>query len=340
MSGVGRRIRPDVIYDNVNVTTEIEDFIETLSFRDNLSGESDSLSLTLSDREGRWNNQWRPKKGSVLKASLLVSTGWDDPKAKSRFLGVFEIDELGISGPPMTSNVRGLSVPESSSLRKSGKSRAWEKSSLKAVAGAIAKANGMSLYFSADENPSYDRIDQEGQTDLAFLMKLCGDAGLSLKVANKKIIILDEERLEKGTSVMTISRKDKAMKSYSGKDALTTMYRSCSVKYTDPKKKKTYRYVFTPSKAPATSRVLYINEEVKSSAAAATLARKKLREANKDAMTFSVVLAGFLNVFAGQVVTLKEFGSFDGRYLVTSMSASVSKGTDTSLELRKCLEGY
>jgi len=158
MSGVGRRIRPDVIYDNVNVTTEIEDFIETLSFRDNLSGESDSLSLTLSDREGRWNNQWRPKKGSVLKASLLVSTGWDDPKAKSRFLGIFEIDELGISGPPMTSTVRGLSVPESSSLRKSGKSRAWEKSSLRSVAGAIAKANGMTLYFSADENPSYDRF--------------------------------------------------------------------------------------------------------------------------------------------------------------------------------------
>ena len=335
-----RRVRPEILHDNVNVTREIEDFLTSISFVDNISAEPDTVSLTLSDREKRWRGAWRPKKGSVIKCALVVSTGWDDAKPTSRFIGTFEIDKFGISGPPKIATIEGLSIPQSSTLNRSQKTKAWEKTNFRKVAGDVAKLNGMTLYFSALDNPYYDRVDQEGETDLAFLMRLCSDAGLTLKVANKRLIVMDEAKLEEAPEKLTIKDTDKAIKDYNGDDALTSMYRSCSVKWTDPKTKKVKRFTFTPKRPPATNRVLYINEEINSESAAKKLAMAKLREANKTGMTFSVKFAGFLVAFAGETARLQGFDSFDGKYIITSVSATVSKGSETTLSLRRVLEGY
>lgn len=335
-----RRVRPEILHDNVNVTREIEDFLTSISFTDNITAEPDSVSLSLSDREKRWRSAWRPKMGSVIKCALVISTGWDDAKPTSRFIGTFEIDKFGVSGPPKTSSIEGLSIPQSSTLNRSQKTKAWEKTNFRKVGGDVAKANGMTLYFSAMDNPYYDRVDQEGETDLAFLMRLCSDAGLTLKVANKKLIVMDEAKLEAAPEKFIIKETDKAIKSYDGDESLTSLYRSCSVKWTDPKTKKVRRYTFTPKRPPATNRVLYVNEEVSSESAAKKLAMAKLRDANKAGMTFSVRFAGFLAIYSGETVLLQGFDAFDGKYIITTVSATISKGSETTLSLRRVLEGY
>ena len=335
-----RRVRPEILHDNVNVTREIEDFLTSLSFTDNISAEPDSISLSLSDREGKWRSSWRPKMGSVIKCALLISTGWDDSKPANRYIGTFEIDKFGVSGPPKTSSIEGLSIPQSTTLNRSQKSKAWEKTNFRKVASDIAKVNGMSLYFSAMDNPYYDRMDQEGETDLAFLMRICSDAGLTLKVANKKLIIMDEAKLEAAPEKHFIKESDKAIKNYDGDDSLTDLYRSCTVKWTDPKSKKVRRYSFTPKRPPSTNRVLYVNEEINSESAAKKLAMAKLRDANKNGMTFTVRFAGFLTVYSGETVRLQGFDTFDGKYIITSVSATISKGSETTLSLRRVLEGY
>lgn len=336
----GRRITADVIYNNQNISEKIEDFIDSISFTDNLSGQADDLSINLGDRENKWTNQWAPKKGDSLKVSLLISADWDGDKPKTRNLGLFEMDDLSMNGPPMKISIKSSAIPESSSLKGEKKSKAWEKTNLKKIAGDIAKKNNLTLHFSMEENPEYDRVDQEDQTDIAFLNKLCMSAGASLKIANKKIIILDEMRLENERSVTTISRTDPRLKGFSGKDSLNNIYKACTVRYTDAKKKKTITYTFTPRNAPVTAKVLEVNEEVASEAAAMALAKKSLRNANKEATTFSLKMAGFLFLYAGQCLDIKRFGSFDGKYIITSVSGSVGSGSETSLELRKCLEGY
>ncbi|KAB2864650.1 MAG: hypothetical protein F9K39_04395 [Exiguobacterium chiriqhucha] len=335
-----RRVRPDILHDNVNVTREIEDFLTSISFVDNISAEPDTVSIAMSDREKKWRSAWRPKKGSVIKCALVVSSGWDGIKPTNRFIGTFEIDKFSISGTPKISTIEGLSIPQSSTLNRSQKTKAWEKTGFRKIAEDVAKANGMTLYFSAMDNPYYDRVDQEGETDLSFLMRLCSDAGLTLKVANKKLIIMDEAKLEEAPEKLLIKESDKAIKSYDGDDSLTSLYRSCSVKWTDPKTKKVKRYTFTPKHPPATNRVLYVNEEINSESAAKKLAMSKLRDANKNGMTFSIRFAGFLTAFAGETVRLEDFDAFDGKYIITSVSATVSKGSETTLSLRRVLEGY
>lgn len=335
-----RRVQPHVTLDNVDVTGEIKDHLKAFTFTDNISGEADSVSITLADRGGKWRGDQRPKQGSQLKCSFGISTGWDDTKVVSRYIGLFEIDRIRIGGPPKELSLDALSIPQSSSLSKAQKTKGWEKANLKKIAGDIAKTNGMRLYYSAADNPQYDRVDQEGQTDLSFLMKLCTDAGMALKVADQKIIIIDERKLEEAREKLIISEKDKAIKDYSGESAITGLYRSCSVRWTDPKTKKSKRYTFTPAKRPQTSRILYVTEEINSESAAKKLAMAKLREANKEAVTFSIRLAGFLNIRAGETVRLDDFDSFDGKYIVTTVNATLVGGTETSLSLRKVLEGY
>lgn len=337
---LGRHIKPDVIYNKQNISPEIEDFIDSISFQDNLSGQADDITVSLADREKRWiTKHWAPHKGDSLSVALLLSRDWVSDQPTARNLGDFEIDEITVNGPPTKMSVKGISIPQDTTLKEK-KTKAWEKTNLKKIAEEIAKNSKLSLHFSAEENPEYDRLDQDDQSDTAFLEKICGEAGLSLKIANKKIIILDEMKLEEEDAVTTISITDKDLKNYSGKDTLSVMYKSCQVKYTDTKNKKTITYTFTPKNPPATGRVLIVNEEVTSEAEAIKLAKKSLRNANKEAKTFSLRLAGFLFLYAGQCINTKGFGVFDGKYIITSVGGTIGNGSETSLELRKCLEEY
>jgi uncharacterized protein len=336
----GRRIDLDLKYNNQNITADIKDFVSSISFTDNLSGDADEISLSIGDREKKWTHAWIPKMGASIEASILISADWGSANASKRKLGYFEIDQLGTGYPPMTISIGGISIPEHSSLRGTKKTKAWEKTNLKKIAGDIAKKNGLKLYFSVQENPEYDRIDQQSQSDVAFLYKTCSEAGLSLKIANKSLTILDDAHLESKPEVVTIHSNDSRIKNYRGSYKQTGIYKSCKVSFTNTSKKKTYSHTFTPKNPPATSRVLIVNEEVSSQADAQRLAKNKLREANKDSITMAFTLSGFSNLYAGQTIMLKSFGAFDGKYIITGFNGTVGAGSETSLELRKCLEGY
>jgi uncharacterized protein len=335
----GRRVRLDVQYNSTKISTQIAPFITGWTYTDNLSGEADDISISLADREKRWMNSWMPQKGATLKVAALISN-WDSASTIRRYFGAFEVDEIEISGPPSVTIVRAISVPESSPMRLENRNRAWEKTTLKKVASDIAKKNKLKLYFDSDENPDYDRVEQSGESDVRLLTRLCKDAGLALKISNQSIVIIDEAKYEKKSPTATIDIKDKTLKEYKGRTSLFGTYRNARVSYTPPKKKKPVKVTFTPPKAPKTGRTLIINEQVKTYTEAIRLAKKRLRQENKDETTFYARFAGIKNFYAGQTVSVKGFGKFDGKYIVTKMILTVGKSTQTEVDLRKCLEGY
>jgi uncharacterized protein len=334
----GRRIRLDVQYNNNKISSQIAPFITGWTYTDNLSGEADDISIALADREKRWMNAWMPQKGATIKAAALIS--WDSASPVRQYLGAFEIDEIEINGPPSGVVVRAISVPESSSLRLENRNRAWEKTTLKKVASDIAKRNKLKLYFDSDENPDYDRVEQSGESDVRFLSRLCNDAGLALKITNNSIAIIDEAKYEQKSPTATIDIKDKGLLEYKGRTSLFGTYRNARVSYTPPKKKKPVQVVFTPPKTPKTGRTLIINEQAKTYSEAMRLAKKRLRQENKDETTFFARFAGIRNFYAGRTVSIKGFGKFDGKYIVTRMTWIVGKSSQTEVDLRKCLEGY
>ena len=57
-------------------------------------------------------------------------------------------------------------------------------------------------------------------------------------------------------------------------------------------------------------------------------------------MTASFSLYGDFNFAAGVLVELKNFGKFDGKYIITKAGHKLGGGYTSDLELRKCLDGY
>ena len=59
--------------------------------------------------------------------------------------GEFELDHISCSGPPNTVCIKGSSIPFSSQLRQTCKSKAWESYTLSGIANEIAGNGGMSM---------------------------------------------------------------------------------------------------------------------------------------------------------------------------------------------------
>lgn len=333
-----RRASLQVTYQNHDITADLEPHLLSWDYTDNLGGQADDLQINLEDRDHKWIGPWMPEKGAVIKAKIVRENWEKDGKVDALPLGQFEIDEIEVSFPPSTVAIKAISVPESSSLRGEEKNRAWEKTKLSVIARDKAKAAGLKLLYDVDDDPEYDRVEQTGETDLSFLMRLCNDAGLCLKVTGTQLVIFDEEKYERQPPVATIRPTD--VKNYRGVATTQGTYRACRVHYRSPKGRKNITYTFAPKNAPKTGRILYINQRVASVKEAERLAKKKLREANKNSGTFTLTMLGDTRFVAGVTVMLSGFGNFDGKYIVTQAKHSQQNGYETALELRRCLEGY
>lgn len=335
-----RRTEISVRYNNTRLTDELDNDLIDWVYTDNLSGEIDDFQLTIQDALVKWLNDWFPTKGSLLEVEILRKN-WTDNVVKT-VLGKFEVDELDGKSGGTRMTIKALSVPESTSIRGQYKSKAWEKATLKQVANDIAKVNRLKLHWASKEVPKKDRYEQESETDLAFLYRICKDAGLCLKLSNASIVILDEEDYEAKPSVDTILRQSKETSKiqvldWSFKTTLTGLYKDSRVQSHEAGKKKTIKAMFTPPNAPKVGRTLIIKDQVKSVAEAEKLAKKRLREANKNATTIRLRVISSLHIDAGMCFDMIGFGRLNGKYITTRV---VHRKSEVTLELRKCLEGY
>lgn len=335
-----KRTKLNLNYNHQDVTEELEKHLLDWTYTDNLSGEIDDLNLKLEDTDALWMGKWFPSKGSVV-IPTIIRSHWIDREIKTK-LGKFEIDDIQGNGFASTISISALAVSNSSSLRGEEKCKAWEKATVKKVMNDIANQNKLKLVWKASESPQKDRIEQDNETDLKFIYRLCKDEGLCLKIANNSIIVLDEQDYEIQATVADIRRRSKENDSikvtgYSFKTTAVGTYKACRVTYHVAKKKKTISATFTAPKANKTGRTLVIKQEVKSQAEAYKLAKKKLREANKNATTFKIDVFTHKHIDAGMTFNLLDFGKLSGKYIVTKV---VYKPTSVSLDLRRCLEGY
>lgn len=346
-----RRILTILKYNSTDISADISRHLKSISYTDNLSGEADDLQITLEDREGLWQSNWMPEKGALLDATLQHKH-WQNLSAlpQNLRLGLFEIDEITSSGYPSEAQIKAVSVPDNNSLRATARSRSWEKTKMQVIANDIASAAGMTLYWDTEADPVLDRVEQTEQSDLSFLFGLCKDQGLALKVSDNQIIIFDEAKYEGAEAKIIILKPGTVYSSqagmtcmraglgYSLRSKLRDVYAACRVSYQQGKSKSKIEAVYSvPGKMGKT---LQVSEQVESVAEAMRLAKKRLREKNKDEITGSFSLPGNFALAAGSTVQLQGFGEFDGKYLITRASHDVSSGYTVSIDVRRCLVGY
>lgn len=362
--------------EKTDATEEVVPDLFSFTYSDKEADQADEISLTLKDETGKWAGSWRPDAGETIRA-YIQSIGVSKQKL---FCGKFYVDSMRASGSPRICEIRAVSVPLKAPIRRRLVSKAWEKYTLKRIASEIAKKAEISLIFETEEDPEYDRLDQKDESDLAFLTRLCRDAGFSLKVTDDTIVIFDQTRFERMDPICTLELGKADILSWDFQNEQSETYKSCVVSWRDIKKKTRksaggYNISLEkPSekppakydihlnkidssnarKNPAVNTYVYIDPDaddngqeyklkkrVTSRAEAERLAKATLRKLNLRKLTGSMTLVGDTRLVAGVVVEVKGFGSFDGRFFVESATHSVSgSGYTTSINVRRVNNKY
>lgn len=335
-----RSVHLVIKYQKVDISNDIRKHILGLTYTDNATGSADDLDITLEDKEGLWHGSWVPQKGDMIDASFYVEN-WNGNKGKQLLpCGTFEIDDISVSGPPDTVSIKGQSVPVSSNIKQTDKTKSWKKIKLSKIANEIANNAGLKCLFESQEDTEYDSIDQVKEPDLIFLQGLCNDAGLSLKISAGQLVIFDEYAYECKDPILTLIKGKSNIISYSfGNKTSDTGYKACHVRYTDAQTNKTIEATFT-DKSKKTGAMLEVNEQVKTYTEALKLAKNKLREKNKQECTGSLSVLGDVKLVAGVTILIKGWLSFDGKYIVNKATHNIVGGYTTDIEITKCLEGY
>ena len=324
---LGRRAWLQVTYNSKDISEALAQYLISASYTDNLSGQVDDMSLTLEDKAGLWQSDWMPVKGATLDITLCTYNwqGLYDGEFDTT-LGTFEVDEIEMTSAPDVVNIKAvaISVGDDSTLRSTLRSKTWENIS-----------------------------------DLSVLQKVCDDAGFALKITTDTIIVFDEAKYEQAEPVIEIYHPgtntiadvaeadgtptpDRIFHStgYSFKTKIRDVYKKCHIKYTNDQDKSVIESTFTdPNKSNGAT--LEIHQQVTSQAEADRLAKKKLREKNRDECTGSYSLDGCQFLCAGETIEMIGFGVFSGRYIVTQAKHDMSgSGYVTSIDVRRCRMGY
>lgn len=336
MEEVGRRAKLNVSYDGEDISREIAKHVTSFECVDNASGEADSLKIDLQDRERRWSGPWWPDKGAEISASIECLNLRERGERMTYPCGIYTIDEITASGPPWKLQLSCTSSSVKTSLRREKKTRSWENTSLRDIADRIAQKHKLELVYEAPD-VAFKRRDQRKQSDLTFLQDLAEEAGLQLKIAERRLILFSGKSFDGKDPSLTYAPQD--LGSWQFTAQAHDLFNACKVGYWDPEAKEFLEFTYTPENAPETGQTLQINKRVESRAAAEQLAKAELRKKNESEITGSLDLMGDPRLFAGNTLSLEGFGALSMKYFIKQVRHRYGgQGYTCSADVRSTLE--
>ena len=324
-----------VTYDGTDISRDLAEYLTGFSYLDHAGGKADDLQIIVEDRDRLWSGSWFPTKGAILKATIVNNLLGVE---KTLHCGTFAVDELTAQGAPNTVTIKAVSSLMAKGFKRVGKSREWENITLGTIVKRIASEHGLSVFYQVDEDPSYTRLDQREESDLAFLNRICRDNDFSLKLSDETLIVFHSRTLEQAASVWSLKRgTDIADHSFASKTF--DVFKDCEVSYMDPGKKELQVYTFTPDDAPSVEQTLKSNRRVESLAQAQRLAKSLLRQKNKQEITGRITTMGNTVLLAGLTCDVAGVGVFSGKYIIDEARHTYSKndGYATEVSIRKVL---
>lgn len=319
-----------LIYKGVNISEDISNDLIAFSFTDNEHGTADDIDISLKNNHGLWSGDWLPTLGDKLEASIIQVGRGAKP---TLFCGTFTLDEFEIKhGGGSIVSIRGASVPSEKSIRKTVKSRGWEKVKLSEIAMDIATNGALKLNYATSIDPLYDRKDQSGKADLEFLKQLCDDEALNLKVTSDQLVIFDPQEMDARPPATSLIYGSSDIIDASFRTQNHDTYSESTVEYNDPATGKTQKHT-EKSKKIQDGKTLKTTKRATNQADAERLAKAKLYNANRKETTATFTILGDTRLQAGDVVDVIGWGKMDGTYKITKATHSLSNGYVTGLDL-------
>lgn len=317
-------------YNTKNITADISPFLLEVTYTDNLEGESDTLDIRLEDVDGRWISSWYPTQGDSLTARL----GYAGQALLQA--GDFEIDEIEFDGPPDAVTIKAVAAGVKRSVRTRN-GRAYEATTLAAIAADVAKRNHLTVTGSIDAI-RIQRATQAFETDMAFLRRIADEYGYAFNVRGNQLVFFKKAALRQAQAVYIITRQD-CISRYRLRDKVHGVVSGAEVTYFDPKEKK--RRVASVDDAKGGnnrtgSDQARINVRAESDAQARQKAQALL-DKNDDQTGGTLVLYGNVLLVAGVTVELSMFGKYDGKYLVNKSvhRQARSSGYSTEIDIKR-----
>lgn len=316
-----RRAFARIRYNNTDITEDIGDDLKEFSYKDAASGESDSISLTLKDRERKWMGGWMTEKGSNISADIIFKDWEHEGDDWEMYCGEFEVDDVSLSGPPAVCKIKAVSIPRSAAFNDEERTKNWQNVTVKEIAEEIAGRAGIELFYDAEEIP-IKILEQDKQTDCKFLYAVCKKYGLAMKVFANKIVIFDESVYEAAGTMTTLHYEDFSKFSYNS--TLAGTYTGAKIAYMDPAESEIHAV-----EVGGGSRIMEINEEADSTKDAERKAIAALNNANKKDITFSGTVMPKRGLIASGCIDIEGFGKPDGTYYIDEVVTKISGNSAT-----------
>lgn len=348
----------------VDITSLVKKDLISLEIKDNEEDEADDFQLKLADRDGVWLQKWlnetvqKGAKTKGLQFNVWIGIKDSNGQVKKQKSGNFLLDSMKHSGPPSVTTIKCLSLDFAGGIRTEARDKSWENYSIKGIAKDIAKKGKLKVLFLAKKNPKKERWEQSEETDIAFLVRICRSHGLAVKITDRKLVIFQRGQYDSQDAIASfVYGKGKYTKWDCGTTSGDVTYDICTVEYTNPKTGKVIKGVYkSPEWQAEEDRVAEANadkeegaeletaehtelkirgQKVTSIAKANELAEVSLNLKNTFERTVTLTLPGNPAMLSGLPVTLKKFGYWSGKYMISEVMHSIgSSGYTTKIKLR------
>ena len=326
---------PDFVlsYEDKDITADVAPYLISFSYTDYLEGQSDELQVEFEDADGRWLRNWYPEQGDALSLSL------GDQFTGLLSFGKFEIAEIEYNHPPSTVSLKALSTGITKSSRTL-RGKAYENTTLAAIVRQVAGRLKLEVTGTVKNIP-IKRVTQYQERDIEFLARLAQEYGHSFKIVGNKLVFVDNAELKQRPAVAVLLPED--IIRIRLRDLIKGVPSKVDVKGYDPKSKQTVSASRSSksrrgkAKHGSTGDTLRIVPNKGESAAQLNArADAKLADAQDDQCAGTVTLVGNALLAAGQMVRLKGFGKFSGKYLVKQSRHDFSRsgGYTTEIEIK------
>lgn len=309
--------------DGIDRTQPIWKYLESVSYDDAEDGESDSLSITVTNAP----SFEMPKPGTKMRFWM----GWE---SNIKYMGQFIVDEATVNvGSPLTMGITAKSANfTGQGTAKERKDREFENISLAGLAAKLAGEMGCVARVQVDVH--YSHIAQTNESNMAFLQRLAAEAGAGLSIKDKTIVIYPPKMASRqevsinSTEVTSGTFTAKAREEYGEVEARWWDKDEAEEKSVTATKK-------TEGKGGAKQ---VIKKRFNSAAEAKAAAENRMSKQERGELEANLTMPGNPAMVAGAKIKLSGFKpeSLNGSYIAKSVSHSISSsGWTTSANLEK-----
>lgn len=173
-----------IVADGSDITEKIRDRLLSIRITDQAGQQSDSLELTVDDRENRME---LPRYGAWLRVWL----GYSDGGQKPAYMGAYAVDEVDLSMGPQSMVIRATAAQTAPELVKEGRTQSWDQKTLGGIAQEIGTRNGLQVVVKGSlASQQIKHEDQTNETDQSFLTRLAERYGATIKPADGTLVVV------------------------------------------------------------------------------------------------------------------------------------------------------